>query len=632
MTAKTFPHPAEDASTITDAEFLQQLAWDRLASPELVAAARRGDAVKFAHVWKRRFRERNDITSARELLAGWSAALSTDEKLSRAIAALQRPARSRALKHRGAMKPVASWSVRVQPLVKLLIAPHHMHLQSPLGLLCALELLTTATSSLPHKLWWPLWRATVNSALGVGRSALAEVDQSSSNAEARTPNAVSPDVQLLVSGELPLLAGLVFSDVAGSAALVQRGRRFLKKELVARADTDGTPHSELLPRLPLWLAPLIRSTLWANQFGTELWSEDERRLLSDVSERAVALCRGDGRSALTNGLPMASLPVLTKAAELFQWSESNPSLGSLKLLQRQVRGPKRRAGARKSAIHVMPSSQSDWARLALLRTDWSPAADSVAIAHHQRLPQIDVTAGGVPVLHGPWDLRVQLGDTLVELADEWSCSCWESDPDGDYAELQMLGPNGLRVERLVFLSRKDRFVLMADSVSRAPQGRIELTSRWPLATDIEAEPDTNSRAVVLNGPRCRGRAFPLALPSSRLYSTPHRFGLVDGHLELHQVVEGHGLVAPLIFDWHPQRRSKDAEWRTLTISENTRAAASDAAAGYRLRVGSSQWLFYRSLKKTQYARAVLGHHTFHETVVARFDASGDTEPLIMIES
>jgi hypothetical protein len=572
--------------------------------------------VRFAQHWKQRTRQRWSSAAQRELLAGWSAALNASDGVARALSAMQRHPRGAARHQRQAMHTAPTWSVRVQPLVKALLADEAAALRSPFGRLCALELLTPATISLPHKLWWPLWRATLN-AVHADREPEDE--------------AATPDVRLLVQGELPFLAGLVFADLKFAPRLAERGRRLLRKELVAQSDSDGTPRAELLPRLPLWLAPLVRCTVWADRFGAELWTADERRLLSDVTERAVALCRGDGRSAMTNGEPMPVLPVLTKAAELFNWSRVNPSLGSLKQLQRQSKSPRGKVLARRSAVQVMPSNQSDWARTALLRTDWSPAADSVALAHHGSLPQMDVTASGRQVLHGTWDLRITLNGTPVELADEWSCAAWESDPDGDYAELQMLGPRGMRVERTVFLSRKDRFLFLADSVGRAPAGRIELVSRLPLAEGVAAQSDKNTRCLKLQGPQMRARVFPLALPTTWVYSTPHRFVAADGHLELHQVAEGRGLFAPLVFDWHPLRHRQDAEWRTLTVSENMRAAAKDAAAGHRLRVGSSQWLFYRSLQKSPHARAVLGMHSFYETVIARFDSAGDIDPLMMIE-
>ena len=38
-----------------------------------------------------------------------------------------------------------------------------------------------------------------------------------------------------------------------------------------------------------------------------------------------------------------------------------------------------------------------------------------------------------------------------------------------------------------------------------------------------------------------------------------------------------------------------------------------------------------ALKKTGLSRACLGHHTFNETVIAKFDANGDVEPILMVE-
>lgn len=621
MTAISLRHARTAEAARAEAEFLQQLNWDRSAPPDLVAAAQRGDPVRFGRAWQRRLRARLDgrrLAPPRELLAGWSLALTDDAALLSSVRSLiaTHPAPGR--RRRASIKPRAPWSLRVQPLVKVLAAPTANPLGTPFGLLCALEVLATTTFNLPHQVWWPLWRSTLEAVLRRDFAAKSPSEQ--------------PDVVLLEQGELPLLAGLVFPELAHTAALVAHARRALKTDLIARTDTDGTPQSELLPRLSLWLATLIRSTLWCDQWGKPLWTDEQQRRLSDTAERAVALCRGDGKLALTNGLPAPPLPVLAKAADVLDWSPRNPSLSSLKWLERQARSRRRRGVPRSNGIRVMPSHQSDWARLAVLRTDWSPSSDCVAIAHHERLPLVDVTAGGAPLLHGAWDLELQIDNTQIELADEWSCVAWESDPDADYTELQMLGPGRMRVERLVLLSRKDRLLLMADTVSNAPAGRIQLTSRLPLAPGVVAEAETTSRSVTLQGPQVRGRVVPLALPCSRVFSTPHQFSAVDGQLQLQQVVQGRGLIAPLAFDWHPQRRTKDVDWRTLTVTENARVVPGDVAGGYRLRIGKAQWLFYRSLKKSSWARAVLGHHTFNETVIARFNTQGEVDPLLMMES
>lgn len=613
----TAPH---EAQLLSDAEFLRRLKWEQ-APAALRAAARSGDPVQFGRAWRDVLRaqagDQARRASPRELCAAWSCPHDEVDEFAQFVQQLSaarppQPARAR----RAAIKPPASWAVRVASLHKRLVDPPHQALRSPLGLLCGLELLLTVSLKLPQKQWWPLWRAVL--------TAVAQTPLQ------RQPHQ-SPEERLLVAGELPWLAGLAFPHVAGAARCSRRGQRLLAKELVARTDSDGTPHAELLPRLPLWLAPLIRTTQWADRSERPLWTRDERRLLNAVVERSVPLCRADGRLALTNGLPLDPLPVLTAAADVFQWTSSSPSYGFLRALRRSPgRGSARRIG--RGGVSVMPSNQSDWARFALLRSDWSPQADSVALTHHAQIPQLDVTAAGRALLHGPWDLSLRIGGADVELAAEWSCACWESDPDVDYIELQMCGPKRLRVERVVLLSRRDRFVLLADAVSGAGAAGVELTTTLPLAADIAATCDTETRAVRLQGGGLTARLLPLALPQDRVLSTPHHCAVEDGRLALKYVAGGRGLMAPLIFDWHPERRTKPAVWRTLTVTENAAIVGGDVAAGYRWRLGDAQWLCYRSLKKSEHARAVLGHHTFHETVVARVDAQGDVDPLLNIEA
>src|SRR5262249_3429712 len=103
-------------------------------------------------------------------------------------------------------------------------------------------------------------------------------------------------------------------------------------------------------------------------------------------------------------------------------------------------------------------------------------------------------------------------------------------------------------------------------------------------------------------------------------------------LTLIHVSAGCGLFAPLILDWHPHRLRATAEWRTLTVSEPGKVIAADCAAGHRLRMGKHQVLVYRSLARTDEARAVLGYHTRYETVVGTFSSSGNVEPIVLVES
>jgi hypothetical protein len=382
--------------------------------------------------------------------------------------------------------------------------------------------------------------------------------------------------------------------------------------------------------LPLWLAPLIRITRLARAFDGRLWSRDQEELLKSVVERAIPLCRPDGRAALSNGLKLQPLAVLNAAAETCGLAEAGPVGSYLRSVKRMIAG-KPVARARADGIVSMPSNQSDFARFALLRSDWTIKADSVALAHHRKFPQLDVTASGRPLIHGDWTIQVNIDGAHVELAEEWSCVCWQSDPDADYIELQMVGPGNLRIERIVMLSRTQRFLLLADSISGARRGRIEYRSQLPLGSGVQPRMDVPTREIQLTMKGFRARAFPLAVPQDRVISTPHDFSGTEGQLTLTQIADGEGLFAPLILDWDAGRSRGAAQWRTLTVTEDGRVIGGDIAAGHRLKVNELQLLVFRSLKSTGHSRAVLGHHTWNETVVGRVDKHGDVEPFLMVE-
>ena len=240
-------------------------------------------------------------------------------------------------------------------------------------------------------------------------------------------------------------------------------------------------------------------------------------------------------------------------------------------------------------------------------------------------------AAGKPLIHGDWTLDLRLGDAVVEMAEEWSCVCWQSDPDADYIELQMCGPGKMRVERIIMLSRKERFLLLADSISGVQQERIEYRATLPLAEDILVRLDTPTREAQLTMKGLKVRAFPLAVVQDRILSTPHEFSATNKKLTLQQVAHGEGLFAPLVFDWHPDRTRADAAWRSLTVTEDGRVVPPDIAAGHRLKLGELQLLVFRSLKTTGESRAVLGHHTNNETVIAHFDKKGNVHPILLVE-
>ena len=68
----------------------------------------------------------------------------------------------------------------------------------------------------------------------------------------------------------------------------------------------------------------------------------------------------------------------------------------------------------------------------------------------------------------------------------------------------------------------------------------------------------------------------------------------------------------------------------LTVAEHLEKVPPHVAAGYRVAVADDQWLIYRSLS-TKGNRTLLGHNLSTESLIARFDTTGEVDRLIEIE-
>ncbi len=256
----------------------------------------------------------------------------------------------------------------------------------------------------------------------------------------------------------------------------------------------------------------------------------------------------------------------------------------------------------------------------------------MVVAHHRRYPTLEMAIGGTTLFAGDWEIEVRLDGRTVEPAG-WSCVCWQSDGDGDYFELQSR-PDGLRIERQIFLSRTDDFALLADIVVADPETvgrdtRLESTSRWTLVPDAALIAQTRTRESRLVFGGRTARAFPLGLNCSRVEGVSGHLISVDGRVELSQTGVG-GLYAPLVIDWNPRRRRSPAAWRRLTVAYAGAAVPSGEAAGHLLEVGPLKWMYYRSLLPALEPRSVLGQHTIYESLIGRF-VRGDVEPLVQVE-
>lgn len=494
----------------------------------------------------------------------------------------------------------------------------------PFELLCLFDLLMERGRELPPEELFSTWkRAAIFASL-----LFTDLDEDAGCA-------APPDLRLLVAGELRWKAGLLFRGLRGDALLRDAGRAALATALIEGTDTDGTPSAEFIDRLALWLAPLVRSAEWGERFNRPLWEADHSERFRHLVGRVAPLCRANGRLALSNDFPGGAIQLLATASRIAGFKKSSRPyalIAAVSAAQRKLTIINGRANGRaKLSADQLPATQSDWARLACLRSDWSAAADAFVVAHHRAAPLIELSTRGVPLLEGEWEIAVSIDGRPVKLDSEWGCSCWHSDSDVDFIELQMEFANGLHIERQALLSRDDHWLLLADCVAAPQDVRIEYSARLPVVADVAASSSRESRAIKLAGGKITARVFPLALPQDWVHGTSGALAAdADGRLELRQSSMG-GLFAPLLIDWSPRRRTAPADWRTLTVTENRRVLSSAEAAGHRIRIGDRQLAIYHSLRKGTFSRAVLGIHTSNETVVSRLAPGGEVQPLLLVE-
>jgi hypothetical protein len=244
---------------------------------------------------------------------------------------------------------------------------------------------------------------------------------------------------------------------------------------------------------------------------------------------------------------------------------------------------------------------------------------------------VALSGRGAPLLDGLWDARVSVDGCNVEGTGDWEALCWNADEEGDYLELRRSFGSGAWIDRQLLLPRNGCLAFFADSVIMPGARQIDYRAQWPIAAGLRFRPEPASRAVRLRGTRTAARVFPLALPAERGHSTADQLTGEGGALELIQQGRGSALHAPLVVDWSPARHGLPAFWRGLTVSERSQTLSADVAVGYRLQIKAAQWLFFHSLQNSGEPRAVLGHHTWSETVIGPFRRSGAVDPWIVVE-
>ena len=500
---------------------------------------------------------------------------------------------------------------------------------SPIELLVLFEILRDEGALLPTVMAGKLWRIGLTAA--IQRTA----------PDGRTIRSAYGD--RFLDAELDWQSGLLFAPVAGAQRVATSGRDDLAGVLMQSTDAAGVPSAEIVGELRNWLTTLVRAREWGHRFGRSLLDASQEKRFRALVGAVARLCRGDGRPAFSNGEAngIASLWSAATASISADRLTASPAFQYLLSLtsDRPVRPMKARSKNGRSSRgsngvvrrkRINPVFQSDSSRLACLRSDWKPDANSLSVMHQGPLPRLELATRGQVMLSGEWQVELRAGGVEVPIAGPWICSCWYSEEEGDYLELQAQPTPEIRIERQLLLSRTDDLLFLADAVIGSGDVRFDYTSRLPLVPELDVLPFSGTRECRVTGPAGQARLFPLGLPCDRVTGTAGQFVGSNGQLELRQSGIG-GLYAPIVIDWNPSRRRSPAFWRALTVAQNGAAVPARSASGCRLQIGKEQWLIYRSLSPILEPRTILGQHTMYETMIGRFERSGELEPIVLVE-
>lgn len=277
-------------------------------------------------------------------------------------------------------------------------------------------------------------------------------------------------------------------------------------------------------------------------------------------------------------------------------------------------------------------------KLAIMLPEWDVRRGRTHIDYSRENVRIEVFAGRAEVIAGDWNTMIEIDNTEQQACGAWTQICEYTDDDVHYLELEQPWTGGLLLQRQIMLIREDRCVLFADAIVPDKENRtydqtrtIRYVSRLPMASGIQADPEPETREIFLSDGKRRAMVIPLSASEWRVGETSATLKQTDDqHLLLSAQGKGR-LYTPLWFDFGQRRFKRKRTWRQLTVADNLSLCRKDEAVGFRVQVGSEQWMIYRSLGEAR-CRSVLGKHLIADFFASRFDASdGNHDALVTVD-
>jgi hypothetical protein len=460
--------------------------------------------------------------------------------------------------------------------------------------------------------WWALLRHLLAAAVD---AAVISLDE-------------RPLVHQLLCGELPLTLAYLLPEIVPCRRLAPAGRRALSLGLDELLDGKGLPHAKHLALLRPLLACWTRCRAFSDGLKRGCWTAAAQSQYRWLVRHALRLARRDGTHVFCSSSAEGWNPELFAAALHLGGNAADRRIAA-RVLPPQPTSSVSKNDAGKANL-PNPAIHSPWAAAAVLRPAWSRRGERLTVLYPQQSVRLELAHGKDVLFSGLWALDVRFHGQPAALKSEWEEVCWVSDEDLDYLELEIALGAGLRVQRHLLLARQDHFLLLADAILGDRPGVIDYRGTLPLCAGVAFRGAAETREGLLVGRKRRGLVLPLALPEWRGDVRVGELAQTAAGLELSQAAEGCRLFAPLFFDLDRRRTASPLTWRQLTVAESRTVQPQEVAVGYRVAIGKRQWLIYRSLAPKA-NRTLLGHNLSTDLLVARFDRSGEVEPLLEVE-
>lgn len=585
---------------------LGEKAWHSSAPGKLRRAASERDTTALWKTWKK-YLEKRDRSPLRDLVVGkksplsWTLSAKTDKQTERLIELLDRTACGRRKAAEESAEQLSAWLVENEgtPLDRLSV------LQC-LGWCHSLPQLVESTSA-------ELWCELLERLLGIAEDAVAL------SVEAE------PAVVQMLRGELPLTLAYLLPELQGPRALGKQAAEFLSNSIVEMLDGEGVLHARYLETARDLLACWTRCRALSNEFKAGRLSQKAGEQYAWLITSMIRQCRHDGTQVLAEHQQGPWSAAMFDTALDLEGDEADEEIADVAL-------PGRSGGYEPEEEWPATSNDSEWAEIATLRSDWARTANQVSIAY-DRLPlRCELNAGKQAVFSSPWEFEIEADGRRLEVApdEEWEQVCWESDNDCDYLEVEIDLEGGLKLQRSFLLAHEDQFLIMADTLLGTFAKQLDYCGRLRLAPDLQVRTDKKHSELAVGLDEPTFRILPLGISE---WQSDRRRGTLqcnDGVLELRQSLSGSSMLAPLFLDLSRRRRKTPLTWRQLSVGEERQVVSSDVAVGYRVEIGKSQWVYYRSLAPRG-NRTVLGQNLNSEIMVGRFHRDGSVTELLEVE-